>query len=84
MAVSAPLLMYAVMCLILSLVGPSHLDSYFSFSGCGGSVPCFRAWEFGFKAWEFKGFFICFGCSITHIVVVLNQPQLGDKSFLDR
>lgn len=79
LSVSVPLLMYAVISLTLILVGPPHLDS--SFGGFGGSVPCFRAWEFG---WKFKGFFICFECSITHIVIILNQPQMGNKSFLDR
>lgn len=63
------------------LRGPPHLDSYFSFGGFGGSVPCFRAWEFG---WKFKGLLTCFECNITHIVIVLNQPQMGNKSFLDR
>lgn len=79
LSVSVPLL--TVISLTLNLVGPLQLDSYFSFSGFGGSVPCFRALESG---WKFKGSFICFQCSITHIVIVLSQPQMGDKSFLDR
>lgn len=77
-SISIPLLMYAVISLTLSLVGPPYLDS-FPLVALG---TAFFVLGHGSLGGSSGGFL--FECSTTHIVIVLNQPQMSNKSFLDR